>query len=95
MPEQIYGIDEALAILAASGAAFSRPGFSVSLLKTLAKAGHAEKHGRGWAFNAAALRLWGAYVAEVRKRKGDGRLPGNYGYNHIDMENFHSGEWDE
>lgn len=50
---------------------------------------------RIWAFHEPDFTHYCEYVAAVRERKSAGTLPGDYGYNELDMECCTSGEWDD
>jgi hypothetical protein len=94
----IYGFPAALELFGAAGAPLSRQAFHTSILPHLVKSGFARKlggngHGGTWEFDRQYLQHWGEYVAEVQRRKADGRLPGNYGYSEADMQAFIDGAW--
>lgn len=101
--QSVYGIDAALAIFSQSGAPMSRQMFHQSVLDHLIKSGFArkiggepgEKTGGVWEFDLRYLQHWGGYIAEVRKRREDGQLPGNYEFSEFDMQCFVDGVWDE
>lgn len=95
MSEQIYGVQAALDIFTKHAAAMSRQTFNEQILPHLIKHGFAEKHGSAWAFDRRYLVHWSEYVAEVMRRRKDGRLPYHYPYSEGDMQNFIDGLWEE
>jgi len=97
--EPIYGIKAALDLFASNGAKMSREAFNEHILPHLIKKNSegrawAEKHGSAWAFDRRYLQHWSEYVAEVRKRRADGRLHYNYAFSEFDMQCFADGAWD-
>ena len=90
----IYGIKAALALFADNGASMSRETFSDHILPEIKKFGFAQKVGTLWIFDRRYLQHWSEYVAEVQKRKADGRMSHNYSLNEGDMQNYIDGAWD-
>ncbi len=99
MTEPIYGIAAAVECFAAAGATMNRITFMKHILPVLAKTDSggrawAEKHGTLWIFDRRYLQHWTEYVAEVQRRKYDGRISNNYSLSEGDMQNFIDGSWD-
>ena len=94
MSEPIYGIKAALALFASAGASMSRETFSEHILPEIKKYGFAQKVGTLWIFDRRYLQHWSEYVAEVHKRKADGRISKNYSLTEGDMRNYIDGSWE-
>lgn len=95
MSDKIYGIKAALAVFESAGAGMTRQNFWQSIMPHFEKSGFAEKLGGAlWVFDLRHTQHWALYVAEVRKRRDAGALPGNYEFSEFDMQNFTDGAWD-
>lgn len=94
----VHGAQAALDILAACGAQMSRQNFYQSVLPHLRKHGFARSIGEGkravLEIDRHYLQHWGRYIAEVRRRKNAGELPGDYEFSESDMQNFIEGAWE-